>query len=176
MRVMSDTQNLRQAAEARAATQRATYTPLVLEIIKLDWAPLLCLRPIGNPSDQELVDSLQTITGLLEAERRLQRRAVMIVDMRKAEALSAPQRRTASEWMKKNMVLYKQSILAGVFIIDSPVIRGVLTALLWLSPMELPYEVVGNLDEAVRWSIARFDAEHVPIPERLRSELGRAFP
>lgn len=148
---------------------------LVLEIIKLDWAPLLCLRAIGHPNDQELVESLQSIVGLLQDERQLQRRAVIILDLRKAGPLSAPQRRTASEWMKQNKELYKQSILAAVFIIDSPIIRGVLTALLWLSPIELPYEVVGSLDEAVRWAISRFDAARVPIPERLRSELGRVF-
>jgi len=143
--------------------------------MKLDWAPLSCLRPIGNPSDQELAESLQTITGLLEDDRRLQRKSVMIVDMRKAGPLSAPQRRTSSEWMKQNLDLYKQCVLGGAFVIDSPIIRGVLTALLWLAPLDMPYEVVGTLDDAVRWAIKRFDAERVPVPERLRSELGRVF-
>lgn len=143
--------------------------------MKLDWAPVSCLRPIGHPSDQELAESLQTITELLESELRLRRKSVMIVDMRKAGPLSAPQRRTSSEWMKQNIELYKQCVLGGVFVIDSPIIRGVLTALLWLSPMGMPYEVVGTLDEAVRWAIVRFDAERVAIPERLRVELGRVF-
>ena len=141
----------------------------------LDWAPLSCLRPIGNPSDQELAESLQSITGMLENDRRMQRKTVMIVDMRKAAPLSAPQRRTSSEWMKTNMDLYKQCVFGGVFVIDSPIIRGVLTALLWLAPLNMPYEVVGTLDDAVRWAISRFDAERVPVPDRLRIELGRVF-
>lgn len=159
----------------RAETLHRNYTRLVLEIMKLDWAPLSCLRPIGHPSDQELADSLQTITSLLEDDRRLLRKSVIVVDLRKAGPLSAPQRRTSSEWMKKNLELYKQCVLGGAFVIDSPIIRGVLTALLWLSPLDMPYEIVGTLDDAVRWAISRFDAARVPVPERLRSELGRVF-
>jgi hypothetical protein len=158
-----------------SAARATGYTSRVLEIIQLDWVPLTCVRPIGKPSDQELAESLQSITRVLAEEWGKQRKSVMIIDMRKAAPLSAPQRRTASEWMKNTMELFKQVVIGGVFVIDSPIIRGVLTALLWLQPMEMPYEVVRDLDDAVRWAIGRFDAAHVPVPPRLHDELGRAF-
>jgi hypothetical protein len=148
----------------------------VLEIIKLDDIPLTCLRPVGQPSDEELIESLQRITRLMEDQKRAQRKLVMIVDMRKAGALSAGQRRIASAWMKENLTAWKHVAIGSAFIIDSPIVRGVLTALLWLQPLDMPHDVVSNLDAAMRWVIERLEAERIPVPERIRRELGAAVP
>lgn len=148
----------------------------MLEIIKLEDIPLTCLRPIGHPSDEELAESLQRITRLIEDEKRAQRKIVMIVDMRKAGALSASQRRVASSWMKENLRAWKQVAIGSAFIIDSPIVRGVLTALLWLQPLDMPHDVVSNLDAAMRWVIERLETERIPVPERIRRELGAAVP
>jgi hypothetical protein len=64
---------------------------------------------------------------------------------------------------------------ASALIIASPIVRGVLTALLWVSPVEMPYESCSNLDDAVRWAIARLEAAKLPVPDRLRRELGNVF-
>jgi len=148
----------------------------VFEVFKLEEIPLTCLRPSGQPSDEELVDSLQRITRLIEGEKHAQRKIVMIIDMRKAGALSANQRRVASAWMKESLRGWTQVVLGSVFVIDSPIVRGVLTALLWLQPLDMPYDVVGNLDEAVRWSIGRLEAARIRVPDRFRRELGAVFP
>ena len=148
----------------------------MLEIIKLEDVPLTCLRPIGQPSDEELIESLQQITRFIDNEKNEKRKVVMIVDMRKAGALSAGQRRIASSWMKENLRGWKQVAVGSVFIIDSPIVRGVLTALLWLQPLDMPHDVVGTLDAAMHWVIERLEAERIPVPERIRRELGAALP
>lgn len=163
------------AAARHAHWLRANYTECVLEVIKLDWAPLTCIRPIGQPSDQELTESLQRITETIEADRRAGMKRVMIVDMRQAGVLGANQRKMASAWMKQNLELYTHFVLGSVFVIHSPVVRGVLTALLWLAPLDMPYEVVGNIDDAARWAIRRLESQRIPVPERMRSELGQAL-
>jgi hypothetical protein len=146
----------------------------VLEIIRLEDIPLVCVRPIGHPSDEELVESLQRITSLIEIEQHARRKVVMIVDMRKAGTLRAGQRRIASSWMKQTFPAWKQVAVGSAFIIDSPVVRGVLTALLWLQPLDMPYDVVKSLAEAKRWAFERLEAEHIPVPERDRRELSTA--
>jgi hypothetical protein len=151
------------------------YTRQVLETIKLDWTPVTCVRPIGQPSDEELTESLQRITGLLQDDQRKRQKSVMIVDMRHAGALKANQRRIASAWMKQNLQLYKHHVLGCVFIIDSPIVRGVLTALLWLQPLEMPHDVVATVNDAVRWAIEHLKAEGIAVPERLRSELAQVI-
>lgn len=147
----------------------------MLEVIKLAWVPITCVRPIGHPSDQELTESLQQITETIEADKRAGLKRVMIVDMRQAGALSANQRKVASAWMKQNLQLYTPFALGCVFVINSPIVRGVLTALLWLTPLELAYEVVGDIDEATRWAIARLETQRIAVPERIRRELGQAL-
>jgi hypothetical protein len=154
---------------------RAAYTYTVFEIIKLESCPLTLMRPTGTPSDQELIDTLQSITDFIESEARLQRRGIMIVDMSRAEALRAGQRRMASDWMKKNNQRFKHVAIGTALIIASSLVRGVLTALFWVTPMDMPYEIFSNLDDAVRWAIKRFDAERVPVPARLRQDLGSVF-
>ena len=147
----------------------------MFEVFKLDEIPLTCLRPSGQPSDEELVESLKRITRLIDDEKRARRKIVMIVDMRKAGALSASQRRIASGWMKQNLRGWKEIAVGSVFVINSPLVRGVLTALLWLQPLDMAHDVVGSLDEAMRWSIERLEAERIPVPERVRRQLGEVF-
>ena len=147
----------------------------MFEVLKLEEIPLTCLRPSGQPSDEELADSLQRITQLIQGEQRAQRKIVMIVDMRKAGALSANQRRIASAWMKEHLRSWKQVAVGSVFVITSPIVRGVLTALLWLQPLDMPHEVVGSLDEAMRWALERLEAERISVPARFHRELGAVF-
>ena len=147
----------------------------MFEIIKLDFCPLTLMRPSGTPSDEELAEALRAITEFLEGELRAQRRGVMIVDMSRAGALRAGQRRIASDWMKDNNHIYKHVAIGSALIIASSIVRGVLTALLWVSPIDMPYESCSNLDDAVRWAITRLEAERLPVPARLRSELGNVF-
>jgi hypothetical protein len=147
----------------------------VLEITKLDWVPLICLRAAGAPSDEELAESLTRIAQTMAEDVRLGRKTVTIMDMRQASPLSASQRRTCSVWMKQHIERFAQTSYGTAFAIESPLVRGVLTALLWFQPIDVPHEVVRDLDAAVRWAIKRFEAERVVVPERLRSELSRVF-
>lgn len=157
-------------------TSVTRYTARVLEITKLDWVPLTCVRAVGAPSDEELHDSLHRIAQALEQDLRQGSKRLMIMDMRQASPLSAGQRRTASVWMKENSERFSRSALGTAFVIESPLVRGVLTALLWFQPIDVPHEVVRDLDAGVRFAIKRLEAERMPVPERLRTELGRVFP
>ena len=151
------------------------YNLMVFELTKLDAVPLTYIRVEGAPSDDELVDTLFRITQSMKDDLRQQRRSVNIMDMRRASVISAGQRRASSVWMKEHTPLFEQSCRGAVFIIASPLVRGVLTALLWFHPMKLPHDVVPDLDAAVRWAIELFDREQVDVPERVRRELGRVF-
>lgn len=158
-----------------ANSLRASYTAHVFEIIKLESCPLTLMRPAGAPSDEELVETLLRITQFLEEEAREQRRGVIIMDMSRADALRASQRRIASDWMRDNNHRYKHVAIGTALIIASSIVRGVLTALLWVTPIDMPHDIFSNLDDAVRWAIKRFDEERIPIPDQVRRELGDVF-
>jgi hypothetical protein len=95
------------------------------------------------------------------------------MDMRQASVITASQRRRSSVWMKQHMTFFEESCAGAVFIIASPLVRGVLTALLWFQPMKMPHAVVADLDAAMRWAIAQLDREKVAVPDDVRRELGR---
>jgi hypothetical protein len=147
----------------------------MLEVWKPDWVALTCVRAVGAPDDQELVDSLKRIARALEDDVRQGRRSLLIVDMLQARPITMGQRRLASAWLKQQLPLFERATLGMSFAIDSQLLRGLFTALLWFAPMKLPQEVVASLDDAVRWAIARLEAEHLEVPERLRRELGAAL-
>ena len=147
----------------------------MLQIEKLDWIPLICLRPIGAPSDAELNESLERITACMKENVRRGEKTVMVLDMLRAAPLSAAQRRGATAWMKANTQLFELANLGTVFAIESPLVRGVLTAMLWFQPVSLAHEVVGDLDAAVRWAIQQLEHANVAVPERARRDLGRVF-
>jgi hypothetical protein len=137
--------------------------------------PITYIRVAGAPSDEELADTLRQISHSLKDDQRRNRKSVNIMDMRQASVITAGQRRTSSVWMKEHMPHFEASCMGAVFVIASPLVRGVLTALLWFQPMKMPHEIVADLDAAMRWALAQFDREKVPVPEQVRRELGRVF-
>lgn len=147
----------------------------MLQIERLDWIPLICVRPIGDPSDAELSESLARITACMQENLRRNEKAVMILDMLQASPLPAAQRRVATAWMKANTELFERTNHGAVFAIQSPLVRGVLTAMLWFQPVSIAHEVVGTLDAAVRWAIQQLESRKIDVPDRARRDLGRLF-
>ncbi len=147
----------------------------MLQIEKLDWVPLICIRPIGAPSDSELTETLERVRATLREDVRRGERTVIVIDMLHAAPLPAAQRRAATAWMKTNMELFESASYGAVFAIDSALVRGVLTAMLWFQPIKIANEVVGDLDAAVRWAIKRLESQNAEVPERARRDLGRVF-
>lgn len=39
----------------------------------------------------------------------------------------------------------------SAFVLASPLVRGLLTAILWISPMPAPHEIVATVAEAEAW-------------------------
>lgn len=148
---------------------------VVFKLTKLDSVPITYIRVAGAPSDEELADTLRQISHSMKDDLRRQRKTLNVMDMREAAVISAGQRRVASVWMKEHMVLFEQSCLGAAFIIASPLVRGVLTALLWFQPMKMPHDVVPDIDAAARWALALLDREQVDVPAHVRQELARVF-
>lgn len=151
------------------------YTFSVFVIERSPEAPLLYVRAEGAPSDAELHESLASLARAVQAEQRRGHKVVMVVDMLRAHAINASQRRVAGAWMKQHYAVFSQVTLGSAFAISSPLVRGVLTALLWFQPFEMQNHIAADIDGAVRWAIERLEQEGVVVPARLRRELGRAF-
>ncbi|MET0385475.1 MAG: hypothetical protein ABW321_05935 [Polyangiales bacterium] len=149
----------------------------MLRIERLDRVPLVRISADASSafSDAELERVLTRLQEEMEADHKLQRRLVSIIDLRGSFPLTAKQRSKLAAWLKQKEQLSHEVSLGMAFVITSAVIRGVLTAVFWVQNPPVPCTVEGDLDAAVRWAIDRFDVEHVDVPASLRTDLGKVF-
>jgi hypothetical protein len=122
--------------------------------------PLVVVTFEGQLADHEFDRYLLTMS------RVLQRRAknAIVFDARRAAAPTAMQRSKQAAWLKSNRAAIQQYSCGSVFVIASAVIRGGLTAILWISPIPGAHTVVSTLAEGEAWALGRLAAEGVALP------------
>src|ERR1019366_372557 len=122
--------------------------------------PLVVVTFEGQLADHEFDRYLLTMS------RVLQRRAknAIVFDARRAAAPTAMQRSKQAAWLKSNRAAIQQYSCGSVFVITSALIRGGLTAILWISPIPGAHTVVSTLAEGEAWALGRLAAEGVALP------------
>jgi hypothetical protein len=75
---------------------------------------------------------------------------VILFDARASGMPSARQRQRMAEYMREREPELRHLCKRGVFVISSPLIRGALTAILWLQPLPFAHEVVSSIADAER--------------------------
>ncbi len=91
----------------------------------------------------------------LDALWRHKMRRVLVVDATRAARTPATQRRRQADWMRVNEELLRSYAAGFAFVINSPLVRGALTAILWLQSLPSPFIVVSTLPEAERWALGQ---------------------
>ena len=71
--------------------------------------------------------------------------------------MTARQRRLQAEQIAHNAD--RQVLLGMAAVIDSPLIRGALTALLWIQRFDWDYTVVGTREAAEQWALDKLAHE-----------------
>ena len=126
--------------------------------VDLSQNPIVYVHWRGPVSNDEMADYLAELTSFVR--RPEQGRHVLIYDARGARP-TATQRAMQGAWMKDNFELLAQRGLGTVFIFDNALIRGALTAVLWISRMPTDYTIVASQSEADRWAHERLaDSGH----------------
>ena len=115
--------------------------------------PLVVVTFEGSVEDREFDRYLAHLDTLLERQKR----SVIVLDAARATRTPATQRRKQAEWMKENQALLRTYSVGTAFVISSPLVRGGLTAILWLQSLPTPYIVVATLAEAERWARAQLE-------------------
>jgi len=110
--------------------------------------PLVVVTFEGSVSDQEFERYLARLDTLWGRNVR----SAIVLEASRADRSPATQRRMQAEWLKKNDYLLRAHSAGTAFVISSALVRGSLTAILWLQPLPTPYIVVATLAEAERWA------------------------
>lgn len=128
--------------------------------------PLVLIRFEGTLSDEELAGYLAQLTREVISQRQPYG---MIFDAQRVAGVTAKQRRMQAEWMAEHEDALRRHSVGNAFVITSPLIRGALTAILWVRPMPGEHVVVSTVQEAERWVTDRLKARGLSVPGTSRS-------
>lgn len=81
------------------------------------------------------------------------RKAVAVVEFLGTQRSDPVVRRLQAEWMKEHTELLRMLTGATAFVVPNSLLRGALTAVLWLAPLPMPVSLHENLDLALDWAI-----------------------
>jgi hypothetical protein len=124
--------------------------------------PLVVVTFVGQVADHEFDRYLLTMSHVLNRRAK----NALVFDARRAAAPSAMQRSKQAAWLKSNRDAIQQYSCGSAFVIASAIIRGGLTAILWVSPIPGAHTVVSTLAEGEAWALDRLAAEGIALPAR----------
>jgi hypothetical protein len=130
--------------------------------------PLVLLDSVSSTTNADFDVYLTKLTATLGRQQTFG----VLLDARKAERPTPIQRQRQAEWMKEHAAALKKHSVGMTFVMDNPIIRGSLTAILWLQPMPMPHAVFKRYDDAETWLVDRLTAQGVRVPPRRAATSG----
>jgi hypothetical protein len=123
----------------------------VIELQGAEW-PLLIVRISGTQTDHEFETYLKEYLGYL---RRGQRYAVVFVTAPDTPMTKSRHARMQADWIKENRPELGKHCAGLAFVLPSAVMRGVLRAILSMSPLPAPFTVASSEEEGRLWAQAQ---------------------
>jgi hypothetical protein len=111
-----------------------------------EW-PIVVVEWPQEPSREDVDEHFQEIRALALQANTL----AIVVDMTASGTPPAKLRQHAARRLKETYAVVGSRVVAVAHVITSPVVRGILTAVYWLSPPPFPTVVVGTRAAAVDW-------------------------
>lgn len=108
--------------------------------------PLLHICVQGQADEPTVDEYLEALTRASTLHRGPR---VVLVDATKCGYVSSYARRRQAEWIRTHEELIRTSTLGVAFALNTPLVRGALTAILWLEPLSCPYVVVRDAATAL---------------------------
>jgi hypothetical protein len=112
--------------------------------IKTDRWPLVIVDLEGAWSDLQFEQYIAEMTDVLMRDGF----RTLVYDATKCTSVTASQRKLQAEWLTTHGARIRECTGGLAFVLPSPLVRGVLTAILWMSPLPAPHAVVASLSAA----------------------------
>jgi hypothetical protein len=128
--------------------------------------PIAVIKFEGVPSDRECDNHLRRLSNLLERREPW----VTIIDASRAGITPNAHRRKQAEWVSANDASLRSYSLGVAFVFTSPVFRFVLSTIVLIQPLPMPYTICATLGDALRWARQRVIGQHPSSPPRPASD------
>ena len=132
-------------------------------VVSTERWPLIVVRFIGQFDEPTFETYLEDLTRAITSR---QGPRAILMDATQCGYVSSYARKRQAEWMRTNTSSTRRETLGVAFALDAPLVRGALTAILWLEPLSCPYAVVRDEVTAMARCRSWLEAHGLSIPER----------
>jgi hypothetical protein len=139
------------------------------------WPVLLCEFPEKRVPDPEFREALSYIEQLMRDAVASREKCYQVTDItRVREIAPATQRKYAAEFIKRNASLSVAATLGTGSVTPSSILRGIMTAVYWISPSPTPATFFATRDEAYLHAVKVLEGIGALLPPKLLELKARA--
>ncbi len=132
------------------------------------YPPVAFVSQVGEVTDAEQLAHLRELLELARADLAKNVRWVVVVDTRVSPPSVPVQRKQLWTFLKENSHTVRDASVAHIFIVDSVMMRGAITALRWLGALPRDIQTVADYDEAMERAKVELASKNMPpIPPEL---------
>jgi len=132
-----------------------------IEVSTTRW-PLIYVRFVGQADDDTFDQYLDELTRAISRPGR----RTFLFDATECGYVSSYARRRQAEWMRQQESIIRRETAGVAFALTAPLVRGALTAILWLEPLSCAYAVVRDEAAALARCRGWLEPYGLTIPER----------
>ncbi len=123
--------------------------------------PLVTARLWGALSDDQFRAYLAAYDGVMD---RGTQRVVLVIDARQVAPAPASQRKMQADWLVVRAPRVRELLIGMAFVISSPIVRALITAVFWWKPLPCPYTVLATMHDALDWAEQACAKEGLTVP------------
>jgi hypothetical protein len=132
-----------------------------------DWPLLIMEMPEGSVNDEAVHGALACLEGIM-AQTPAYARFFQVTDLSRMTRFSpASQRRYAGEWSRRTADLAKRARVGALIVAPSPMLRAIVSAVLWTKGAKGPSHVASTRAEGVLQAIRALEVAQPPLAPHL---------
>lgn len=136
--------------------------------VSFDQWPLVVVSFIGQPSDQAFAEYLGILErNLHDTLSRGLKTAILVDTTLGPLPVSTKQRQLQADWLGRLHQTLRAGCAGTGFVVQSPVVRGVMTAVMWMQELPHPYAICATYQRAESWCIQRLAEANIDIYPRV---------
>jgi hypothetical protein len=139
-----------------------------IRIDTANWPVILMEFPEQRVQDADFHQALDYIEHLMRECVAGREKSYQVTDITRIQEIApATQRKYAAEFVKRNSALAPLASLGTASVTPSSILRGIMTAIFWISPPPTPAVFFATRREAYLHAIAVLDRGGTRLPQRL---------